>query len=124
MTNEIKPRREAPIWVVQSLTGRDKKRVFLAFRCDTTADCTPANGAGEGCHGNFPSVYTVNGTLRRVECPKMKHLAHVKVIGTLTPAETEQLFSGYSNKTVADLVAKYDIGGELSKIREKNEISH
>ncbi len=128
---EIKPNKESPIWVVQSLTGRDRKRVFLAFRWDTTAECTqaaaectPASLCNAGTHGNFPSVYTVNGTLRRVECPKKKHLAHVKVIGTLTAPEKDQLFSGYSNKTVADLVAKYDVGGELSKIREKNENSH
>ncbi len=125
---EIRPRREAPIWVVQSLTGRDRKRVFLAFapaECtQSAADCTPASLCNAGTHGNFPSVYTVNGKLRRVECPKKKHLAHVKVIGTLTAAEQDALLSGYSNKTVADLVAKYDVGGELSKIREKNENSH
>ncbi len=95
-----------PVWVVQSVCGRDRKRVFLAFRQGEPADCTPV-------HGDFPAIYTVNGTLRRVECPKKKHLSHVRVIGTLTAEETEALVSGYSNKTVADLVAKYDVGGEL-----------
>ncbi len=113
----IRPRDGEDVWVVQSVRGRDRKRVFLAFRCPSSADCTPV-------HGSFPAIYTVNGTLHRVECPKKKHLAHVKVIGTLSSTETEQLLSGYSNKTVAQIVAKYDVGGELLKKREKNEISY
>ena len=110
----IRPVPEEPVWVVQSVKGRDRKRVFLAFR---TTDEPPV-------HGQIPSIYTVNGTLRRVECPKKKHLAHVKVIGTLTDGERELLFSDYSNKTAAMLVQKYDKYGELYSEAEKRADSY
>ena len=108
----IRPSEGQPVWVVRSVCGRDRKRVFLAFRTNNMAENTAV-------HGDFPSIYTVNGTLRRVECPKKKHLSHVKVIGTLTDTERECLFSDYSNKTAAMLVQKYDEYGELLKNREK-----
>ena len=108
----IRPREDEPVWVVQSVSGRDRKRVFLAFR-------QTAGSVNTAPHGTFPSIYTVNGTLHRVECPKKKHLSHVKVIGTLTDAERNTLFSDYSNKTAAMLVQKYDEYGELLKNREK-----
>ena len=110
----IKPIEGEPVWVVRSLCGRDRKRVFLAFR----RSCGDENTA---VHGNFPSIYTVNGVLRRVECPKKKHLAHVKVISTLNAEERNALFSDYSNKTVASLVQKYDEYGELLQKRENSE---
>ena len=110
----IRPAKGDPVWVVQSVMGRDRKRVFLAFR---TNDEPPV-------HGRIPSIYTVNGSLRRVECPKKKHLAHVKVIGTLTREETELLFSDYSNKTAAMLVQKYDKYGELYSEAEKRADSY
>lgn len=111
----IRPTETEPVWVVRSLCGRDRKRVFLAFR-----------HAGEGetsaVHGEFPSIYTVNGVLHRIECPKKKHLSHVKVISTLSAQERGILFSDYSNKTVASLVQKYDDYGELLQKRENSEI--
>ena len=112
---DIMPEQGQPVWVVRSVCGRDRKRVFLAFRTNSMAENTAA-------HGNFPSIYTVNGTLRRVECPKKKHLSHVKVIGTLNEAERKTLFSDYSNKTVASLVQKYDEYGEFLQKRENSEI--
>lgn len=111
----IRPLEGQPVWVVRSVCGRDRKRVFLAFRTNNMAEYPAA-------HGDFPSIYTVNGTLRRVECPKKKHLSHVKVIGTLSNEERETLFSDYSNKTVALLVQKYDEYGELLQKRENSEI--
>ena len=113
----IRPRREDPVWVVQSVRGRDRKRVFLAFRQSGDTAAAPE-------HGKFPSIYTVNGTLRRVECPKKKHLAHVKVISTMNAEERNALFSDYSNKTLASIVQKYDEYGELLQKREKNEDSY
>lgn len=107
----IRPAEGDPVWVVQSVCGRDRKRIFLAFRGPENA---PA-------HGEFPSIYTVNGSLRRVECPKKKHLSHVKVIATLNAQEQNALFSDYSNKTVASLVQKYDEYGELLQKRENSE---
>ncbi|MBR4960470.1 MAG: hypothetical protein IKY52_06205 [Clostridia bacterium] len=110
----IRPREDQPVWVVQSVCGRDRKRVFLAFR-QAAEEKNPA------VHGTFPSIYTVNGTLHRVECPKKKHLSHVKVIGTLNDEERNALFSDYSNKTAASLVQKYDEFGELLQKRENSE---
>ena len=114
----IRPTEDQPVWVVRSVCGRDRKRVFLAFRTNGTAAGMAENTA---VHGDFPSIYTVNGVLRRIECPKKKHLSHVKVIGTLNDEERETLFSDYSNKTVALLVQKYDEYGELLKKRENSE---
>ena len=111
----IRPPEEQPVWVVRSVCGRDRKRVFLAFRTNDMAQ-------NSSVHGDFPAIYTVNGVLRRVECPKKKHLAHVKVIGTLNEEERKTLFSDYSNKTVALLVQKYDEYGELLQKRENSEI--
>ena len=116
----IRPHETEPVWVVQSVCGRDRKRFFLAFRC--ADDVRTGNRSMVREHGKFPSIYTVNGTLRRVECPKKKHLSHVKVIGTLNEAERKTLFSDYSNKTVASLVQKYDEYGELLQKRENSEI--
>ena len=110
-----RPREDRPVWVVRSVCGRDRKRIFLAFRTADEGELTPV-------HGDFPSIYTVNGTLRRIECPKKKHLSHVKVIGTLNDEERGILFSDYSNKTVALLVQKYDEYGELLQKRENSEI--
>ena len=110
----IRPAEGEPVWVVQSVSGRDRKRVFLAFR----QNGIPAN---DPAHGKFPSIYTVNGILHRVECPKKKHISHVKVIATLNTEEQNTLFLDYSNKTVASLVQKYDEYGELLKKRENSE---
>lgn len=109
------PKPGEPIWVVRSLCGRDRKRVFLAFR-----GADGVENAGE--HGIFPVIYTVNGALHPAECPKKKHLSHVRIVGTLSKAEMEWLFSDYSNKTVALLVQKYDEYGENLKKRENSEI--
>lgn len=111
----IRPTPGEPVWVVQSARGRDRKRVFLAFR-------RPDEAGNAGEHGKFPSIYTVNGTLHRVECPKKKHISHVKVIATLNDEERNTLFSDYSNKTAASLVQKYDEYGELLQKRENSEI--
>ena len=120
----IRPAPGEPVWVVQSVSGRDRKRVFLAFRQAGTLQTgtlqagTPAN---DPVHGKFPSIFTVNGILHRVECPKKKHISHVKVIATLNAEERNALFSDYSNKTVASLVQKYDEYGELLQKRENSE---
>lgn len=118
MAERITPKLGELIWVVRSLCGRDRKRVFLAFRASEMV--SGAENAGE--HGAFPVIYTVNGDLHSVECPKKKHLSHVQVVGMLTAAEVEALFSDYSNKTVAMLVQKYDEYGENLKKRENSEI--
>ena len=115
MTACIKPTPGGTIWVVRSRCGRDRKRVFLAFRC-------PEVGENPAEHGAFPVVYTINGGLHPVECPKKKHLAHVSIVGTLEEPEVAWLFSDYSNKTVAEIVRKYDEYGENLKKRENSEI--
>lgn len=112
---KVVPTRGEPIYVVRSLCGRDRKRVFLAFRY-------PQGEENTACHGTFPVIYTVNGTLHPVECPKKKHLSHVQLLGALDREEVEWLFSDYSNKTVAQLVQKYDEDGENLKKRENSEI--
>ena len=114
----IRPMEGEPVWVVRSLCGRDRKRVFLAFR----PAAAPGMGENAAAHGTFPAIYTVNGVLHTVECPKKKHLSHVKVITTLQDEERINLFSDYSNKTAASLVQKYDEYGELSEKRENSEI--
>ncbi len=110
MTGPMVPRAGEPILVVRSLCGRDRKRVFLAFR-----------GENADGHGSYPVVYVVNGGLRSVECPKKKHLSHVSIVGMLDESEMAWLFSDYSNKTVAELVRKYDEYGENLKKRENSE---
>ena len=115
MEHCIMPNQDEPVWVVRSLCGRDRKRVFLAFR-------QTAEGENPAAHGTFPSIYTVNGVLHRIDCPKKKHLSHVKVIGTLNDEQRRILFSDYSNKTIASLVQKYDEYGELLQKRENSEI--
>ena len=119
MEHCIMPNPDAPVWVVRSLCGRDRKRVFLAFR---PTECRPGNTENDSVHGTSPSIYTVNGVLHRIDCPKKKHLSHVKVIGTLNAEERRILFSDYSNKTIASLVQKYDEYGELLQKRENSEI--
>lgn len=110
MGTRITPCVGEPIWVVRSLCGRDRKRVFLAFRAEN------ADG-----HGAYPMVYVVNGGLHPVECPKKKHLSHVSIVGMLDVSAATRLFSDYSNKTVAELVRKYDVYGENLKKRENSE---
>jgi len=112
----ILPREDCPVWVVRSRCGRDRKRVFLAFSPAEKPD-------GQKCI-EFPSMYTVNGGLHRVESPKKKHIVHLDFLGALDESEKNTLFTDYSNKTVAILVQKYDTYGELSKKREKTEESY
>lgn len=135
----IRPAPGEPVWVVQSVSGRDSKRVFLAFRQAGTLQAGTLQAGtlqagtlqagtlqagppvNDPVHGKFPSIFTVNGILHRVECPKKKHISHVKVIATLNAEEQNALFSDYSNKTVASLVQKYDEYGELLQKRENSE---
>lgn len=114
MEISIKPIPGTPIYVVRSRCGRDRKRVFLAFRYPKIEENTAP-------HGSFPTLYTVNGVLHPVECPKKKHLAHLQIIDSLDDTTAHALLSGYSNKMVAEIIQKYDTYGEFFQKREISE---
>ncbi|MBQ7922250.1 MAG: hypothetical protein IJ325_06705 [Clostridia bacterium] len=91
--------------VVQSVAGRDRFRVFLVI--------------GEGMERGYPTVKVVNGTLHRLEKPKIKHLSHVRVIAHLTESEIAEFRIDYSDKKAAELVAKYDYNRENAGLMHK-----
>lgn len=91
--------------VVQSVAGRDRFRVFLVIE--------------DGMERGYPTVSVVNGALHKLEKPKIKHLSHVRVIARLTDEEIGELRVDYSDKKIAELVAKYDHNGENTGLMHK-----
>jgi len=95
--------------VVQSLAGRDRKRVFVIV------------GVPED-HREDGYVLVANGRLHPLEKPKRKNLRHLRVLSQGT-RETEELLQSQnvSNELLADLLEnyhpqkmKYPEGGDCS----------
>ena len=79
--------------VVKSCAGRDRKRVFIVI------------GTEELC-GDTRLLVT-DGSLHPVSKPKLKNLRHVRVVGSLTDAEMDELKS-LDDLTVDRILARYD----------------
>ena len=79
--------------VVKSCAGRDRKRVFIVI-------------GTEESRGDVRLVVT-DGSLHPVSKPKLKNLRHVRVIGSLTDAEMEELKS-LDDKKVERILVRYD----------------
>lgn len=95
-----------PVYVVRSKCGRDRKRLFLTF------------GAAEA---PFPAVLVANGTLHPLEKPKRKNIAHLTWIAPLTEKEYTALRLDQTNKTVVEILERYEQNGENSEILVKGE---
>ena len=79
--------------VVRSAAGRDRKRVFVVL--------------GTVGEGSGMRLLTADGALRKVASPKVKNPAHVRVIGTLEPEETEKL-GELDDEAVRALIGRFD----------------
>ena len=80
--------------VVQSISGRDRLRVFIVIG---------TREKGSGCE-----VLTANGTLHTAEKPKVKNPRHVKIIAELTDSEKAELTETPSNEKIVNFCNKYD----------------
>ena len=96
----------AELYVVRVKCGRDRKRLYL------TAGAADAP---------YPAVWIVNGALHPVDKPKMKNIAHLTWIAPLSADEKTAIAMDYSDKTVAEILAKYEQNGENAKILAKGE---
>ncbi len=81
--------------VVQSIAGRDRKRVFIVV-------------GTEDIRGER-RLLLVNGDLHRAESPKSKNVRHVKQVGVLTEEELIQLDDA-DNLKLREIVGRYDSG--------------
>ena len=85
----------AELYVVRVKCGRDRKRLYL------TAGAADAP---------YPA-----------DKPKVKNIAHLTWIAPLSADEKTAIAMDYSDKTVAEILAKYEQNGENAKILAKGE---
>ena len=96
----------AELYVVRVKCGRDRKRLYL------TAGAADAP---------YPAVWIVNGALHPVDRPKVKNIAHLVWIAPLSEDERAALAMAYTDKTVAEILAKYEHYVENAKKSAKGE---
>ena len=80
--------------VVQSISGRDRLRVFIVI------------GTREIKSGYV--ALTANGVLHTAEKPKVKNPKHLKIIAELTDSEKAELTETPSNEKIVNFCNKYD----------------
>lgn len=81
--------------IVQSVSGRDRYRVFLVIDID---------------EGNMTAPLVIaDGRLRKIEDRKHKNPRHVRQIGSVGEMEIKALLASGGNVEIAKLCAKYDI---------------
>lgn len=94
------------LYVVRSRCGRDRRRLYLT------------TGAADA---PYPAVTIVNGALHPVDRPKVKNIAHLVWIAPLSEDERAALAMAYTDKTVAEILAKYKHYVENAKKSAKGE---
>ena len=80
--------------VVQSISGRDRLRVFIVI------------GTREIKSGYV--ALTANGVLHTAEQPKVKNPKHLKIIAELDEIEKAELTASLSNEKIVKFCNKYD----------------
>lgn len=81
--------------VVQSISGRDRHRIFIVIGTEETLSGTVA--------------IIANGELRPLEKAKRKNPLHIKITAELTQEEISDLRSDLCNEKLAKLCQKYDV---------------
>lgn len=95
------------VYVVRAKCGRDRKRLYLTL--------------GEADGKPYPAVYVANGVLHRIEKPKVKNIAHLAWLSPLAETERTRLSMEMTDKTIAEILAKYEHYGEFAKKSAKDE---
>lgn len=87
--------------VVKSVSGRDKKRIFLVV--GVTED------------GIKSRLLVADGRLRQIADLKTKNPRHVRFIARLTDAESDELKACPTDSTVRKILSAYDKAVPLTK---------
>ena len=93
--------------IVKSLSGRDKKRIFLVY--------------GVTGSKNDLRLLLTDGKLRTLKGAKVKNPRHVCQIARLSDTEMKQLIDDPRDEIVRRLIAHYDTGGENREMQEEME---
>ena len=80
--------------VVRSVSGRDRKRVFIVVGIDESDKRSP--------------VIVANGTLRTLADGKHKNPMHLRLVGTLDDSDIKKLESHPSDSGIAELCNRFD----------------
>jgi len=87
--------------LVQSVDGRDRKRVFLVLELDESRPLSP--------------VVIANGSLRKKEDRKHKNPGHLRVIGALDKSDIEKPLEDLSDGEIAEICKNHDFGEKTSE---------
>ena len=80
--------------VVRSVSGRDRKRVFIVVEYDS-------------CNKNAPLVIA-NGTLRKLGDRKHKNPLHLETVATLSETEMHDIKEHPSDSLISEICGRYD----------------
>lgn len=88
----------------RSISGRDKKRVFIALGCN--------------CIGSECRVILSDGLLHPLAKTKSKNLRHVEFVGRISADEYAELQETMSDETIHDIIVRYDEHTKQKIVRE------
>ena len=87
--------------IVQSVCGRDRKRVFLVVETDADNPTAP--------------VVIANGSLRKKGDRKHKNPGHLRVIGALDKSDIGKPLTSLSDGEIAEICQNHDFGAKTSE---------